>query len=512
RQREETLAGIISASPDIITILDTDGHIHSTSPATLDILGYSPEERQGKNILQFTHEGDRKRLSSLLRATATGHLQSLPLRHRYRHANGDWVLLESNSRLLTDNRGQFSGAVVISRDVTEQAKVEEELHQAKEEADRANRAKSEFLSRMSHELRTPLNAILGFTQLLEMDSTTDDQRESVAHILKAGHHLLNLINEILDLSRIEEGRLQMSIEPVLVEEVVQEVLDLVKRQAQQRDITFQVPEPGMSRHYVLADRQRLMQVLLNLVSNAVKYNREDGSIAISCDELAGDKLRLNVIDTGLGLNPDQVERLFMPFERLGAEQSAIEGTGLGLALSKRLVEAMQGSMEVTSSVGQGSTFSVVLASTEGRVQSLERVASELVGVPQLHTEERQVLYIEDNLSNLKLIERILERRTNIRLLSAMQGGLGLELAREQQPDLIMLDLHLPDMHGDEVLQRLKAAPETAGIPVVILSADATPRQVERLLAAGARAYLTKPLDVKQLIGVLEETLNAEKGT
>jgi CheY-like chemotaxis protein len=255
-----------------------------------------------------------------------------------------------------------------------------------------------------------------------------------------------------------------------------------------------------------------MQVLLNLVSNAVKYNREDGSITISCDEIAGNNLRINVSDTGLGLSQDQLERLFMPFERLGAEQSAIEGTGLGLALSKRLVEAMHGSMEVTSSVGQGSTFSVVLASTEGRVQRLERITAELAGVPQLHTEERQVLYIEDNLSNLKLIERILERRTNIRLLSAMQGGLGLELAREQQPDLIMLDLHLPDMHGDEVLQRLQAAPETAGIPVVILSADATPRQVEKLLAAGATAYLTKPLDVKQLIQVLEETLNAEKGT
>lgn len=511
RQREETLAGIISASPDIITILDMEGRIRSTSPATLDILGYAPEDQRGKSILQLTHEGDRHRLSDLLRATITGRLQEAHLRHRYRHANGEWVLLESNTRLLTDSQGQFAGAVVISRDVTEQAQFEEELRQAKEDADRANQAKSEFLSRMSHELRTPLNAILGFTQLLEMDSTTDDQRESVGHILRAGHHLLNLINEILDISRIEEGRLQMSIEPVLVEEVVQQVLDLVRRQAQQREIRIELPAPGIAGYYVLADRQRLMQVLLNLLSNAVKYNRDDGSVAISCELLADGKLRINVTDTGLGLNQGQVERLFTPFERLGAEQSAIEGTGLGLALSKRLVDAMQGSIEVTSSVGQGSTFSVVLLSAQGRAQRLERLGADLAAVPGLRTEDRQILYIEDNLSNLRLIERILERRTNIRLLSAMQGGLGLELAQEQQPDLIILDMHLPDMQGDEVLQRLQASPETARIPVVILSADATPGQIDRLLAAGATAYLTKPLDVKQFVQLLEEILNAEKG-
>ncbi|MDQ3929749.1 MAG: PAS domain-containing protein, partial [Chloroflexota bacterium] len=512
RQREETLEGIISASPDIITILDLDGRIRSTSPAAGDILGYAPDEHLGRSVLELTHQGDRPRLSNLLRATTTGHLQDAPVRHRYRHANGNWVLLESNSRLLTDNQGRFSGAVVISRDVTEQARFEEELREARDEADRANRAKSEFLSRMSHELRTPLNAILGFTQLLEMDSTTDDQRESVGHIMKAGHHLLNLINEILDISRIEEGRLQMSIEPVLVEEVVQEVVDLVRRQAQQRAIDLQVPAPSLSRHYVLADRQRLMQVLLNLLSNAVKYNREEGSISVSCDELGDGKLRINVTDTGLGLSQDQLSRLFTPFERLGAEQGAVEGTGLGLALSKRLVEAMQGSIVVASSVGQGSTFSIVLQCAENHVpplEHLEHLGPDLAEATRLRSVERQVLYIEDNVSNLRLIERILDRHTNIRLFSSMQGRLGLELAREQQPDLIILDLHLPDMKGDEVLRRLQAERETAHIPVVILSADATPGQVERLLAAGASAYLTKPLDVKQFIQVLEGTLYTE---
>jgi len=385
-----------------------------------------------------------------------------------------------------------------------------ERRRAEEEADRANRAKSDFLSRMSHELRTPLNGILGFGQLLEMESLPADQEESVAHILKAGRHLLGLINEVLDISRIEAGHLQLSVEPVPVGETLRAAIDLVRPLAAQRDIELGDKVAGDYRH-VLADRQRLQQVLLNLLSNAVKYNRTRGAVAVSCEERPGGRLRILVMDTGHGISPDKLERLFTPFDRLGAEGTGIEGTGLGLALSKHLVEVMGGTLDVTSQVGVGSTFAVELPLTADPVDVLK-----LPGASPTVQAERQegrmvVLYIEDNVANLRLVEQVLSRRPQTTLLPAMQGQLGLELAREHRPDLILLDLHLPDVPGDEVLQRLLEDPRTRGIPVVILSADATPGHVERLLAAGAEAYLTKPLDVRQLLALVDQFVSGKRG-
>jgi len=378
-----------------------------------------------------------------------------------------------------------------------------ERRRAEEEADRANRAKSDFLSRMSHELRTPLNGILGFAQLLQMESLPVDQEESVAHILKAGRHLLGLINEVLDISRIEAGHLELSMEPVPVDDTLRGAIDLVRPLAAQRDIELGAEVAGDHRH-VLADRQRLQQVLLNLLSNAVKYNRTRGAVAVSCEERPGGRLRILVTDTGHGISPDKLERLFIPFDRLGAEGTDIEGTGLGLSLSKHLVEVMGGTLDVTSQVGVGSTFAVELPLTAAPADVLK-----LPGASPTVQAERQegrmvVLYIEDNVSNLRLVEQVLGRRPQTTLLSAMQGQLGLDLAREHRPDLILLDLHLPDVPGDEVLRRLLEEPRTRGTPVVILSADATPGQVERLLAAGAEAYLTKPLDVRQLLALVDQ--------
>jgi PAS domain S-box-containing protein len=383
-----------------------------------------------------------------------------------------------------------------------------ERRRAEEEADRANRAKSDFLSRMSHELRTPLNGILGFAQLLQMESLPVDQEESVAHILKAGRHLLGLINEVLNISRIEAGHLELSMEPVPVDDALRGAIDLVRPLAAQRDIELGDKVAGDHRH-VLADRQRLQQVLLNLLSNAVKYNRTRGAVAVSCEERPGGRLRILVTDTGYGISPDKLERLFIPFDRLGAEETGIEGTGLGLALSKHLVEVMGGTLHVTSQVGVGSTFAVELPLTAAPVDVLK-----LPGASPTVQAERQegrmvVLYIEDNVSNLRLVEQVLSRRPQTTLLSAMQGQLGLDLAREHRPDLILLDLHLPDVPGDEVLRRLLEEPRTRGIPVVILTADATPRQVERLLAAGAEAYLTKPLDVRQLLALVDQHVSGK---
>jgi signal transduction histidine kinase/CheY-like chemotaxis protein len=374
----------------------------------------------------------------------------------------------------------------------------------------ANRHKSEFLSRMSHELRTPLNAILGFAQLLEMDSLTPEHRESVEHILKGGRHLLELINEVLDIARVEAGHLAISQEPVPVGEVLQEAVDLVAPMAATRKIQVnQMCEETWHSH-VLADRQRLKQVFLNLLSNAVKYNHEGGMITLTCEEAANRRLSVKVTDTGPGIPVDKQARLFTPFERLGAEQTGIEGSGLGLSLSKRLTEAMGGTLGVESTPGQGSTFWVDLAIVESPLDRVEKAGDFVPAPPEIGTSRpaRVILYIEDNLSNLKLIQRLLVHRPEISLLPAMQGRLGLQLAREHRPDLILLDVQLPDISGNRVLRQLRETAETRDIPVVVISADATPGQVQRLLAAGASAYLTKPLEVKKFLATLDEALAA----
>jgi PAS domain S-box-containing protein len=386
----------------------------------------------------------------------------------------------------------------------------QELSAATAEADRANRAKSEFLSRMSHELRTPLNAILGFGQLLELDEASAEQKESVGQILRAGRHLLGLIDEVLEISRIEAGRLQMSLEPVPLRETVRHAIDLVKPSATRSRVSVQSERIDEQLH-VLADRQRLQQVLLNLLSNAIKYNRPDGLVTVACEQVAEARLHVSVTDTGSGMAADKLERLFTPFDRLGAEAGSIEGTGLGLALSKSLVEAMGGALHVRSRPGVGSTFSVELARVEGPVvvndvppQAVE--ARTDGGARRL---PRTILYIEDNLSNLRLVESVLGRRPGVTVLSAMQGRVGLELARAHGPDLILLDRHLPDISGDEVFRLLREDPRTRDIPVIVLSADAIPDRVRRLLAAGVRAYLTKPLDIHQLLAAVEECVRRD---
>ncbi len=397
------------------------------------------------------------------------------------------------------------------------------LQIAREAADTANQAKSEFLSRMSHELRTPLNAILGFGQILEMDDMPPRRRENVQHILKGGRHLLDLINEVLDISRIEVGHLALSLEPVPVDTTVRAVLDLVRPLTVEGNVQLINEIPPHSDWCMLGDRQRLTQTLLNLVSNAIKYNRDGGSVTIVGEEVSREAisgqggeqrrvLRLSIRDTGNGLSKGDIARLFVPFERLGAAKTRIEGTGIGLALSKRLVEVMGGQIGVWSTPGQGSTFWIELPLVPNPLHSAiempEPSALQTMIAPE--GEPKTVLYIEDNLANVRLIEMLLEARPNVRLLTAMQGSTGLDLAFEHSPDLILLDLHLPDINGDEVLRRLQANTVTRSTPVVMISADATLGQIERLLAAGAKTYLTKPLNVKEFLSVLKDCLKAKE--
>ncbi len=376
------------------------------------------------------------------------------------------------------------------------------LREAQEAAEAANRAKSEFISRMSHELRTPLNAVLGFGQILELyEDLSESQSDAVRHITDGGRHLLDLINEILDISQVESGRLVLSPEAVRVGDVVRETTDLLQPIAAERAIQLIDPEAPLCRKYVFADHQRLKQVMLNVIGNGIKYNRQGGSVTIRCEEHTPGRLRILVTDTGPGIGPSQIPLLFTPFERLGAERTTIEGTGMGLALSKHLVEAMGGTLGVDSVVGSGSTFSIELPMVEGPVDRYHRLAD--ADKRREEPARRTILHIEDNLSNVKLVEQILTKRPGIELLAAMQGSIGLELAREHRPMLILLDLNLPDVPGEQVLAALLEDPRTARIPVVIVSADATQRQVQRLLSSGASAYLTKPIDVRELLKLID---------
>lgn len=468
--------------------------------------GYSFDEVRGQTPRMFQGPNSERGALDKIRAALKKWEPVVAEVLNYRKDGSEfWVQL--NIVPVANESGWFTHWVSVQRDITEEKRVAASLRLAKEEAERANRAKSEFLSRMSHELRTPLNAILGFTQLLAMDERPVQEQENLDYILKAGEHLLALINEVLDITRIEAGHLALSLEPVEVQQALQEVQALIRPLAQQNSIVLE--EPEACEHHVLADRQRLKQVLLNLMANAVKYNQAGGRVSLSCAIAEPDRLHIKVSDTGLGIAPENMEQLFVPFDRLGAERTAIEGTGIGLALSKALVEAMGGQLMVSSVVGQGSVFSIELPLVVG----LELPSPlPVVATAMPDTAPATVLYIEDNLPNLHLIERILQQRSGVRLLTALQGSLGLELARQHQPQVILLDLHLPDMEGDEVLQRLQADPATRNIPVIVLSADATPGRVQRLYEAGVQSYLTKPLQVQNFLLVLEETLQAVPAT
>jgi len=500
RRSEAFLDSVIENIPDMVFVKDARTlRFVRLNRAGEALLGISRSDYVGRTDHDFfpVEEADFFTLKDR-EVIAHGHVVDIP-EEPIETPSGRRIL-HTKKLPVVDDDGQPIYLLGISEDITDRKHANDAIEAARVEADRANRAKTEFLSRMSHELRTPLNAILGFSQLLEMDELNADQRENVAYISQAGRHLLELINEVLDISRIESGQISISREPVAVDEVVHEVATLVRPLADARGVTVEVVaiEPGA---FVLADRQRLNQVLLNLLSNAVKYNREGGSIRVETRPADDGMLRITVADTGFGIPPEYHDRLFRPFDRLGADRSSVEGTGMGLALSKGLVEAMAGSIGVESTVGVGSSFWVELAMAESQLARYERT-TDAAGAAAREA-SLVILQIDDNVSNVRLVERIVARRPGTELLSAGRGQLGLELARHHRPGLILLDLHLPDMAGDEVLGQLRADPATCDLPVVVLSADAERGRRDQLIAGGAFGYLDKPLDVGDFLAIVD---------
>ena len=483
-----------------ILMLDPAGTIVSWNSGAERIKGYRAEEIIGRHFSVFyTPE-----------AVARAHPEHelAVARREGRFEEEGWRVRKDGSHFwasvvitaLFDEDGDLLGFGKVTRDMTERRAVQEAERAARSAAERANRVKTEFLSGMSHELRTPLNAVLGFAQVLELDDMTAMQRDAVRQITKAGQLLLNLVDELLDISRIEAEQMTVSLEPVHLGELIGECLELIRPLAVEHGIRIVAPPRRTERIYVTADQQRLKQVVMNLLSNAVKYNRPDGTVVVGFGAVDG-HVEVAFTDTGKGIAPADIERLFVPFERLGAAQTGVSGTGLGLALSDRLVQLMRGSIIVESTVDEGSTFRVQLE----RAEAPELPAGH-DGAPTNDPATSTVLYIEDNLANLHLVETLLSRIGTIEVITAMQGQLGLELARTHRPDLILLDLHLPDMDGEDIARVLRGDEVTRDIPVVVLSADAYSSVRRRLLAIGVDAYLTKPFKVTEMTELVARLL------
>jgi len=501
-----------SVTDAAIVMLDSEGRVVSWNSGAQRIKGYSADAIVGQHFSRFYPPADialGTPQHDLDAAAAQGRFEVEGWRMRQ---DGTTFWANVVFTAIRDAAGQPRGFAKLTRDLTERRQVEATLTSAKGAAEKANQAKSEFLSSMSHELRSPLNAILGFAQLMESDATpaTPSQKASIDEILRAGWYLLELINEILDLAQIESGRLSLSKEPTSLGDVLLECQAMIEPQAQAHGLTMTFPR-FEAPCYVQADRTRLKQVLINLLSNAIKYNKTGGTVVVDCDGCgAPERIRLNVRDTGPGLSPEKLAQLFQPFNRLGQEHGAEQGTGIGLVMSKRLIELMGGVLGVESTVGVGSVFWWELAAAEAPKLDAKTTQPEAVARAQPHAGAslRTLLYVEDNPANLKLIEQLMARRPTIRLLTAVDGNQGIQMARAHQPDVILMDINLPGISGIEALKILRDDAATARIPIVALSANAMPRDIERGIEAGFFSYLTKPIKVNEFMKALDAALES----
>ena len=529
-ENEERLSSFLNSAFDPIICIDTLGMVQSVNPAVEKHFGYKPDELLGENIKILMPEPYHSEHDGYLQAylqSGESTVINMTREVNARRKNGRIFPMElSISESTVNGKKSFLG---IIRDISDRKEAEkelknayadledrinertQELQESKNLAEQSNRAKSEFLSRMSHELRTPMNAILGFTQLMQentRDPLSQAHQKRTKQILKAGNHLLELINEVLDLASIEAGKITVSLEPVCIAELVEEALSVVQPLSENFNIRLINQVTFNKNVYVLADRVRLKQVLLNLISNGIKYNRKEGSITLTTQPKEGSMLRIEVMDTGMGIPEDKLGQLFEPFNRLGAENGEIEGTGIGMAISKKLVEVMDGSIGVESTVGVGSKFYITLPVCQA-LPSMVKTENTPDKRNLKHEEKTYtftLLYIEDNQANLKLVEDILTDYPEIKLFATTHAVIGIDIALAQKPNLILMDINLPDVDGIEALKRLRNFEETHDIPVIAISANAMKKDIDRAMAEGFKAYITKPIDIGKFRMFIEEEL------
>ena len=523
-QASQYARSLLEASLDPLVTISPDGKITDINEGSSKVIGRSRTELIGTDFSDYFTEPAKAR-ETYQQVFALGSVIDYPLTIRHREGRLTDVLY--NASLYKDSSGTVLGVFAAARDITARKLVEAEqkrldqalretnleLQAAKVEAERANLAKSDFLSSMSHELRSPLNAILGFAQLMDSDvpGPTHKQKASIDQILQAGWYLLELINEILDLALIESGRLSLPLEPMSLEEVLRDCEAMIEPQARKSGIqaSFSHPESPL---FVRAERTRVKQIIVNLLSNAIKYNRVGGKVEVSCRLRPGGRVRVSFQDTGEGLSPDKLAQLFQPFNRLGQEAGVEEGTGIGLVVSKQLVELMGGMIGVESTVGVGSVFWIELNVTDAIELNPVAIAPTAAAATDgaRSAPLRTVLYVEDNPANLMLVTQLLARRPEICMLSARDGRSGIELAQATQPDVILMDINLPGINGVAALQILAADPITAHIPVIAISANAMARDIEKGLNAGFFRYLTKPIKVNEFMETLDLALEAAR--
>ncbi len=512
RDQEFYSRSLIEASLDPLVTISVQGKITDVNEASVQETGVPREQLIGTDFSDYFTDPVMAR-QGYQKVFSDGFVRDYPL--AIRHVNDSIMDVLYNATIYRDEKGKVLGVFAAARDVTQQKRLEQQLleknvklQNAKSVAEKANLAKSDFLSQMSHELRTPLNAILGFAQLLETGSPvpTPVQMVRVSQILKAGWFLLDLINEILDLALIESGKLSLSLESVSLANVLLECQAMFEPLAEESGIHLHFHLLD-STWFVHADQTKLKQVLTNLLSNAIKYNSKNGSVQVRCVANTPKRLRISVKDSGAGLSANQLAQLFQPFNRLGQEIGVEEGTGIGLAVSKKLVEVMGGAIGVESTVGVGSEFWIEL-DRDDTSQALMVTGSpeELVSEPKNHAPRFTLLYVEDNPANLMLVEQIIADRTHIRMLSARDGIRGIALAQTHLPDIVLMDINLPGMSGTEVMLLLRKNPVTQHIPIIALSANAMPRDIEQGLKAGFFRYLTKPIKIREFTESLDAAM------
>ncbi|MDB5906220.1 MAG: hybrid sensor histidine kinase/response regulator [Massilia sp.] len=521
RDQQFYTRSLIESNIDPLITTDQRGIISDVNSQMELLTGRTRDELIGAPFKTCFTEPDRadEAISRVLRESKVTNYELTALAR-----DGRETVVSYNATTFHDRDRKLQGVFAAARDVTERKQFEHALQEtnsaleaAKAAAEKANRAKSEFLSSMSHELRTPLNAVLGFAQLMasEVPAPAPHQQRSIDQILKGGWYLLRLINEILDLAMIESGKVTISQESMSLGDVLQDCRGMIEPQAAKRGIALTFPKFD-KQVFVHADRTRVKQVMINLLSNAIKYNTAGGSVIVQCVVSGKDRVRISVKDTGAGLAPHQIEQLFQPFNRIGKEDSTEEGTGIGLVVTKQLVELMGGQIGVESSVGIGTVFWFELDAAEApalALESLHEVSLKRSARTRLPSDHPTLLYVEDNPANLSLVEQLIERRGDLKLLTAIDGHLGIELARAYLPDVILMDINLPGISGYGALKILSEDPATAHIPVLALSANAVPRDIEKGLEAGFFRYLTKPIRVREFMDALDVALRhaAEHG-